>query len=88
MDMCALLIGDTRNSMIVSLIIIIAKNEIYKSKNDQGKNTITTIIQQLTDNSTIDKTEAHHLTANDLVAPTACLEAINRLKWPSLFCVC
>ena len=29
--------------------------------------------------------------ANDLVAPTACLEAINRLKWPppvSLFCVC
>ena len=30
------------------------------------------------------------VTANDLVAPTACLMAINRLRWPppvSLFCV-
>ena len=46
----------------------------------------------LKENVTMYKTEeiSSKVTANDLVAPTACLEAINWLKWSppvTLFCV-
>ena len=50
------------------------------------------VLMKLKDNFTMDKKNRSpnsiKVAANDLVAPTALLEAIDRLKWPPPVCVC
>ena len=47
MERLAVLVGDCRNPVLVNMIIIIAKNEIHKCKNNQKQPTLTSNIYQL-----------------------------------------